>query len=550
MCATDYENANLKGRNFLMMKMPVNGKILLVTFLIIALSFLLGGIFLLGNLLSEQEKDFGQRAMLVARTVSNVPELSVHLENANIKESAKNINKIVDGIRVIHKAEYIVVMNMERIKLSHPVSKEIGKRSESQDLNAAFSEHYYVSKARGESGVMIRAFVPIINDKREQVGIVVVGYSLPDFLEMLQSYEREIMITIVISLIFSIFGAYTLGRHIKKQMFGLEPHEIAKMYVERTETFNAMHEGIIAVYKEMNITIFNEKAADILGVTRKIEDCIGQKIYDVLPDTRLPEIVETATPVYDQELYINHHSILSNRVPIIVNGELVGAVAMFKDLTAVKKLAEEVTGVKAFVQALRVQTHEHKNKIHTIAGLLQLGHTKQALEYVTVTTENEASLTKFLNERFHNENISGLLLSKVSYGKELGIEVEIDRKSHFKRFPPLLDHHDFVVLFGNLIENAFEALNVLSKEDKYVAISVDEHDGVLAIAVTDNGIGMTKEVQERMFENGFSSKASENRGIGLHLVYEIVRKGNGEIEVTSEFMKGTSFLILFELGEV
>ncbi len=550
MCASDYENANLKGRNFLMMKMPVNGKILLVTFLIIALSFLLGGIFLLGNLLSEQERDFGQRAMLVARTVSNVPELSVHLKNDNIKESAKSINKIVDGIRVIHKAEYIVVMNMERIKLSHPVSKEIGKRSESQDLNAAFSEHYYVSKARGESGVMIRAFVPIINDKREQVGIVVVGYSLPDFMEMLQSYEREIMITIVISLIFSILGAYTLGRHIKKQMFGLEPHEIAKMYVERTETFNAMHEGIIAVDKEMNITIFNEKAADILGVTRKIEDCIGQKIYDVLPDTRLPEIVETATPVYDQELYINHHSILSNRVPIIVNGELVGAVAMFKDLTAVKKLAEEVTGVKAFVQALRVQTHEHKNKIHTIAGLLQLGHTKQALEYVTVTTENEASLTKFLNERFHNENISGLLLSKVSYGKELGIEVEIDRKSHFKRFPPLLDHHDFVVLFGNLIENAFEALNVLSKEDKYVAISVDEHDGVLAIAVTDNGIGMTKEVQDRMFENGFSSKASENRGIGLHLVYEIVRKGNGDIEVTSEFMKGTSFLILFELGEV
>ena len=120
---------------------------------------------------------------------------------------------------MIHKAEYIVVMNMERIKLSHPVSKEIGKRSESQDLNAAFSEHYYVSKARGESGVMIRAFVPIINDKREQVGIVVVGYSLPTLLEMLQSYEREIMITIVISLIFSIFGAYTLGRHIKTNVW-------------------------------------------------------------------------------------------------------------------------------------------------------------------------------------------------------------------------------------------------------------------------------------------------------------------------------------------
>lgn len=532
-----------------MMKMPVNGKILLVTFLIIAFSFLLGGIFVLGNLLSEQEKDFEQRAMLIARTVSNMPELSTHLNNTDVKEAATSINTLVEGIRIINKAEYIVVMNMDRVRLSHPARQEIGQRSESKDLNAAFSEHYYISKAQGEGGKVIRAFAPVIDDTKKQVGVVIVGYPMPTFMKMVESYAREILITVLMSLIFSIWGAYTLGKHIKRQMFGLEPHEIAKMYVERTETFNAMHEGIIAVDKNMNITIFNEKAGDILGVGTKTEDYLDKKIYEVLPDTRLPEIVETGTPIYNQELYINRHSILSNRVPINVNGEIVGAVAMFKDLTAVKKLAEEVTGVKAFVRALRVQTHEHKNKLHTIAGLLQLGHTKQALEYVTSVTENEASLTKFLNECFHNENISGLLLSKVGYGKELGIQVEIDQNSHFKRFPPLLDHHDFVVLLGNLIENAFEALNVLSKEDKYVSISVDEHDGVLAIGVTDNGIGMTEEVKNRMFENGFSTKASENRGIGLHLIHEIVRKGHGEIEVTSEFMEGTSFLILFELGE-
>lgn len=536
-------------RDYEVMKMTVNGKILIVTFFIIAFSFLLGGIFVLGNLLSEHEKDVEQRAMLIARTVSNMPELSTHLKNTDVKAVAQNVNTLVDGIRVINKAEYIVVMNMDRVKLSHPARKEIGKKSNSMDLNAAFSEHYYISKAQGESGVMIRAFAPVIDEMKNQVGVVIVGYSMPTFIKMITSYGREILITVLVSLIFSIWGAYTLGKHIKKQMFGLEPHEIAKMYVERTETFNAMHEGVIAIDKNLNITIFNEKAGTILGVGAATESYIGKKIYDVLPDTRLPEIVETGTAIYNQDLYINHHSILSNRVPINVDGEIVGAVAMFKDLTTVKKLAEEVTGVKAFVQALRVQTHEHKNKLHTIAGLLQLGHTKQALEYVTTATENEASLTKFLNERFHNENISGLLLSKVSYGKELGIQLEIDRKSHFKRFPPLLDHHDFVVLFGNLIENAFEALNVLTKEDKYVSISVDEHDGVLAIAVSDNGIGMSEEVKARMFENGFSTKATENRGIGLHLIYEIVKKGHGEIEVTSEFMEGTSFLLLFELGE-
>lgn len=36
-------------------------------------------------------------------------------------------------------------------------------------------------------------------------------------------------------------------------------------------------------------------------------------------------------------------------------------------------MAEELTGVKNFVEALRVQNHEHMNKLHTIAGLIQLG---------------------------------------------------------------------------------------------------------------------------------------------------------------------------------
>src|SRR4051794_17793037 len=114
-----------------MVKMPVNGKILLVTFLIIAFSFLLGGIFVLSNLLSEQEKDFERRAMLVARTVSNMPELSTHLKNTDIKETTTNVNALVEGIRIINKAEYIVVMNMDRVKLSHPSRKELGKPSES-----------------------------------------------------------------------------------------------------------------------------------------------------------------------------------------------------------------------------------------------------------------------------------------------------------------------------------------------------------------------------------------------------------------------------------
>ena len=99
--------------------------------------------------------------------------------------------------------------------------------------------------------------------------------------------------------------------------------------------------------------------------------------------------------------------------------------------------------------------------------------------------------------------------------------VEIDEESHFKRFSKHLDYHDFVVIFGNLIENAFDAFEGVKREDKRVSISVDEHDNMLAILVSDNGCGMSEEVQVHIFENGFSTKDKESRGIGLHLIYEI-----------------------------
>ncbi|MEX3745053.1 ATP-binding protein [Lysinibacillus xylanilyticus] len=510
------------------------------------LSFSIGGTFLLGFVMNEQKDKLENQALLVAKTVSQLPELKTYISNNNdFNEATQHINPVVEEIRDINGAQYIVVLDMQRRKYSHPNTKEIGQVSKSADLNAAFAEHYYTSVAHGEHGDMVRAFVPVMSNEGKQIGVVVVGYSVLTVAELLQSIQTELIITILVSLLFSAWGAHTLGLHMKKQMFGLEPHEIAKMYVERTETFNAMHEGIIAIDNKLTITIFNEKACEILDVHKQPSTLIGKKIFDVLPDTRLPEILELDQPIFNRELYINGHSIMSNRIPIQVNGKTVGAVAMFKDRTEVKKLAEELTGVKAFVQALRVQTHEHKNKLHTIAGLLQLGHHEQALSYLTQVKEEHDEITNFLNERIKNENISGLLLSKISYAKEQGIRLEIDRESRLTIFPKNLDHHDFVILFGNLIENAFDALRDVQMDEKMIHVSVDEDEDVLAILVTDNGIGMSDEVKAHIFDNGYSTKEKKGRGIGLYLINEIVQKGQGEVEVISEPNKGTSFLITF-----
>lgn len=529
-------------------KVTLNRGMIALTFFIIIFSLFVAGIFILGSIINSKEAELKKQSMLVARTVATLPEIEKTISKKQLSDldKAEIINPVVDQLQTVNAANYIVVMTMDHVRLSHPLHSKLGTVSTTPDEEAAYSEHYYTSKAKGELGVMVRAFVPVMDQNHKQVGIVTVGYLLPTIGQVLFDMKWEILFATILSIIFGLWGALILSKKLKKQMLDYEPHEIAKIYTERIETFNAMHEGIIAIDNDFVVTIFNPKAKQILGV--ESDDLLGKKIYDLLPDTRLPEILDYNQPIYNKELYINKHTILSNRVPIVVEGETVGAIAIFQDRTEVKKLAEELTGVKEFVQALRIQNHEHKNKMHTIAGLLQLGNHKEALDYVVDVQNEQEEMTNFLNNRIQNQNIAGLLLSKINRGKELDIMVEVDEKSQLSKLPETIDFHDFVVILGNLVENAFDALQLSSIDHKEIFISIDQNDEVLSILVEDNGIGMTEEQIDRIFESGFTTKDSDNHGIGLYLINGIIHKANGQIEIHSAVDEGTSIAVIFEMG--
>lgn len=524
-----------------MNRLSIQTKIMALIFFIVGFSLLLAGIVIISNIIDAKEEDLKQRALLTAQTVAELPD--IHSALTSGKEEQGKINDRMETIRVIHHADYIVVMDMDHIRLSHPVPQLIGKKSAGSDEAPAFAELTYTTKARGEAGTVIRAFVPIINQEHHQVGVVLTGYLLPSIFEMIWNIRAEIFLAGAFSLFFGGWGAWLLASRIKKEMFNLEPHEIAKVVLEQTETFNAMHEGIIAIDRDERITIFNVKAREIMGVKGEV---IGKKIESVIPDTRLPEILYLKRPVYNKELTVRNQHIMSNRIPVRENGEIVGAVAIFQDRTEVKKLAEELTGVKAFVSALRVQNHEHMNKLHTIAGLLQLGRKDRALEYLFETTEEHEELMQFLSKNIKSESLSGLLLSKVSRARELGIALHIDRNSRLSSYPYPLDEHDFVIILGNLLENAFDAFKDLERDEKEVYLGIDQHDAYLSILVEDNGKGIPEEIQSHIFTEGFSTKGNINRGIGLYLIKETVEKANGHIEVESVPGRGTTFTIVFK----
>ncbi|WP_406944769.1 ATP-binding protein [Halobacillus sp. SY10] len=521
--------------------MPIRWKITILSFGIVLFSIVIGGIVIIGNTIESREKSLGEHALVTGRTVANLPALKNHLSEP---EGWDEINPVVDRIRTINNSDYIVVLNMNRVRFSHPIEDKLGTLSSGKDEGPAFAEHSYTTKAQGDAGVAVRVFVPVMNEDHEQIGVVIVGNLLPSITEILSDMKREIFFILFLTSLFGVIGSWFLARHLKEQTYRLEPYEIVQLLVERTATFQAMNEGIIAVDKNSHISIVNEKAKEILDLKG---DYLNKPIQHVVPEMRLHHVLASGETAFNEEIRYGSAIIFSTRVPIRVEKEVIGAVMVFQDRTNITKLAEELTGVKAFVDALRVQNHEHLNKLHTIAGLIQLDQKEQALNFVFETSEKHEKLSRMLVHKFKDYSLAGLLISKVSRGRELGIDVSIDENSTLESYPPLLDQHDFVLIIGNLVENAFDALHSNHREEKWVNLSILQDRHQCTVMVEDNGEGISDEQKERIFQKGYSTKGDQGSGIGLYLVKNIVDKGYGELEVVSRIGEGTSFVIEFPM---
>jgi two-component system, CitB family, sensor histidine kinase DctS len=523
-------------------QMPIRWKMTILSFGVVLFALIIGFIIFVGKAIEMKKEELGNQALITARTVANLPTVQSHLEDSG---GWGEIQPIVENIRTVNGSDYIVVLNMNRIRYSHPSDEQLGTISAGKDEGPAFAEHSYVTTAKGEIGTAVRGFVPIMNDQHQQIGVVIVGILLPSTLDIMRNLQNELIIIGAITLLFGIIGSWLLARQIKKDTFQLEPHEIGKLLVERTATFQAMNEGIIAIDNQRRITVFNEKAKDILVLNG---DPTGKSIQEVLPSSKLPDVLHKKEPIYHEEMRLENKIVLSTRVPILVNGGIVGAVAVFQDRTEMTQLAEELTGVKEFVEALRVQNHEHQNKLHTVAGLIQLEEGEKALDYIFQSSQEEEHLTATLTRQIKLDSLTGLLLGKIRRGNEMGIEVKIDPDSCLESLPPLLDEHDFVIILGNLIENSFYALKDSGEYTKVIHIYLKEAPDTFHIEIEDNGAGMTEEQLPHLFQKGYTTKGKDGSGIGLYLIHSIIEKADGHIKVESTPGEGTIFQLTLPMN--
>ncbi|WP_027308775.1 ATP-binding protein [Caloramator sp. ALD01] len=94
-------------------------------------------------------------------------------------------------------------------------------------------------------------------------------------------------------------------------------------------------------------------------------------------------------------------------------------------------------------------------------------------------------------------------------------------------------------VFVNIISNAIDAM----PNGGFLHIESFNKKGNIVVKIKDTGVGMTEEVKEKIFEPFFTTKNERGNGLGLSIVYSIIKEMNGHIDVSSQVNEGTEFEI-------
>lgn len=506
----------------------------LLLFIIIVLSFFFQHMFA-----STLKDNIGNKALTLAETVASIPQI----QNAFYQpEPWKIIQPIVEDIRHKTGAEFIVVGNKEGIRYSHPVPERIGKEMVGGDNGPVLQGQSIISEAVGTLGPSLRGKTPIFDYNENVIGIVSVGFLIEDIEAAAVEYRNKIILLGSISLLIGMIGAILISKGVKKAILGLEPEEIGALYQEKKAIFQSIREGILAINANGQITMANQTAVKILGLS-DTEDITGRYILDVLPTSRLLGIINSGVSEFDHEVLIGENVVIANRVPILDNKRVIGAVASFRYKSELFRLTEELSQVKRYAEALRAQTHEYSNKLYMISGLIQLESYQEAIEVITRESDVHHHLIHFIMKEVPDPMIGGLLIGKYNRAKELKVELEIHRESSFRDVPSTIDRDSLVTIIGNLIENALEAVLSPQVIDKKVIVFLTDLGDDLIIEIEDTGIGISNETSEKIFEIGFSTKSTGNRGFGLTLVQQAIRHLGGYLTFQSQPFKGTLFTV-------
>ncbi|MDY6055595.1 ATP-binding protein [Micrococcus sp.] len=418
-----------------------------------------------------------------------------------------------------------------------------------EDLTAALDGHSWTEvSTTGSAGRSVRALAPVEDPTTgEVIGVVALGTPVSDVEVLAGAQLPRILGTCALAALAGLLVAWTLDRYLRRVTLGRGPEELAEHFLLDEAAMDAVDVGLIVLAPDGRIRLANAAATALLQAGPHPLDRLPEPVHDALAEADGEDAVAR---VHGRVLAIRRHRVglpapgRGLRRPRTADPAAVAAAARegveatpdgtvvltLHDRTDLRRLGDELTGARTLTAALRAQTHEHANQLHTALALVESGRNEAAAAVLSRHGRSAGDADA--------DVLSALLDAKGAQAREAGLTLT----HHVRLQAPIpLAPLDLLTVVGNLTDNALEAAAEAEGPGRWVDVDVASDEAGLMVQVADGGPGPAQEAAAHMFEEGWSSKpaGAAGRGMGLALVRRIAEAAGGWVDSAAD--SGTVF---------
>lgn len=441
--------------------------------------------------------------------------------------------------------DFVTIMTPDGTRLTHAIPEFVGHQY-SGDRSHALAGKTYTTTETGQLGPSVRTIAPIHDEDGSVAGMVSTGVLLNQLAQENRQQVPGLVLIVAALLLMSSLVSFLLARCLNRATNGQAPESLVRAQALHDAVLAEAREGLVLVDDHNAPVLTNHRARHLLDLTlvqgapdERRRRPVPARNAEARTTHSLPgavrDLLEDKGEFTDEWCTVGPRTLIVSCVKASRDSEL--RVLIVQDHTELTRLSGELDTVRTMAAALRAQTHEHANRMHTVVSLLELERYPQALEFAASNLTVTRALGSTVAESVTDPYLSALLLGKTAEAHERDVALRVF--VHDEIPAVAVDPSEAVSVVGNLLDNAiYAASSNRHREEPLVEVELAHSDrpGFIHLTVADTGTGVDPSVADSLFERGVSTKPTGGsmRGVGLHLAHQIAESWGTNVRFVND----------------
>ncbi|MGW2952445.1 SpoIIE family protein phosphatase [Streptomyces eurythermus] len=280
----------------------------------------------------DTDKEAANRSLAVAQTFANAPGTAEALRSP---DPTAVLQPRAEAARTATGVDFVVVMNTQGIRYTHPKTDRIGKKFVGT-IAPALAGHTVTEHITGTIGPLVQVVVPVRDPAGKVVGLVSAGITTAHVGGTADQQLPLLLAAAAAALALATAGTALVSRRLLRQTHGLGPYEMTRMYEHHDAVLHAVREGVLIVGGDGRLLLANDEAHRLLDLPADAE---RRHVLELGLDDETAGLLASGRVATDEVHLVKDRLLAINQRPTDLRGGPAGSVTTLRDSTELRALS-------------------------------------------------------------------------------------------------------------------------------------------------------------------------------------------------------------------